>query len=137
MKKIVWLLLLTGTFLSAQELPWQKDVQTAFEKAKTENKTVMLMVEAAYCKWCKKMKRETLSDPEVQKRLQPYVPVKILRNDQEAMKNIPEGYYAAPTILFMTPEKEMIVRVIGYFDVLDFLSYIDDVEKAKMEKKAK
>jgi thioredoxin-related protein len=131
MRKIiaVWAiaLLFTGSLFGG-ELIWEKDTATAFAKAKAEKKNVMLMVEAIHCRWCKKMKQETLSDKEVQKRLQSYILVKILRSDEEAMKILPESYYPAPTTFFMTSDGEIIEKAIGYFEAEDFITYINDVE---------
>jgi uncharacterized protein YyaL (SSP411 family) len=126
----VWALaLLFTSSLFGVELSWEKDAATAFAKAKAEKKNVMLMVEATHCRWCKKMKEETLSDSEVKKRLQNYILVKILRSDKEAMKILPESYYPAPTTFFMTPEGEIMEKAIGYFEAYDFITYINDVEE--------
>ena len=122
-----------STLLPAQsqqhELIWEKDTATAFAKAKAENKNVMLMMEATYCKWCKKMKSVTLADERVKKRVQKYILVKIRRCDKEAMKILPESYYPAPTVFFMTPEGEIIDNIIGYFEPEDFLNYMDEIEE--------
>jgi len=130
-KKIVFLwsivLLFTSTLI-ASELAWEKDTATAFAKAKAENRTVLLMMEATYCKWCKKMKSTTLSDEAVKQRLQKYVLVKILRCDKEAMKILPESYYPAPTVFLMTPQKEVIENIIGYFGPEDFIRLLDEIE---------
>lgn len=114
--------------LFSSELVWQRDAQTAFSKAKEEKKNVMVLVEASHCRWCRKMRNQTLSDFAVKKKLQHYILVKMFRDDEEEMKALPSGHYAAPTILFMTSEKKILERVIWYFDVQDFLSYIGDVE---------
>lgn len=125
----VWtiVLLFSGVLFGA-ESSWEKDTATAFAKAKAEKKNVMLMVEASHCRWCKKMKQETLADEEVKKRLQNYILVKIARCDKEAMKILPESHYPAPTTFFMTPEGEIIERAIGFFEADDFITYINDVE---------
>ena len=128
MMKVWAAALLFGTALFGAELNWEKDTATAFAKAKAEKKNVMLMVEATRCRWCAKMKDETLSDEEVQKRLQNYILVKILRSDKEEMKVLPESYYPAPSTFFMTPEGEIIERAIGFFEAEDFITYINDVE---------
>ena len=131
-KRLLWIVsaifLLSSTSF-ALELVWEKDAPTAFAKAKVENKNVVLIVEAKYCKWCKKLKATTLADERVIKRLQNYVLVKIRRCDKKAMSIMPESYYPAPSTFFMTPEKEIIEKAIGYFEADDFLSYIDDVEE--------
>ncbi|MBN2248735.1 MAG: thioredoxin family protein [Campylobacterales bacterium] len=128
MMKLWAVVLLFGTVLFGAELHWEEDTATAFAKAKAENKNVMLMVEASRCRWCEKMKEETLSNEEVQKRLQNYILVKVLRSDKEEMKVLPESYYPAPSTFFMTPDGEIIERAIGFFEAEDFITYINDVE---------
>ncbi|MFT7879658.1 MAG: thioredoxin family protein [Sulfurimonas sp.] len=125
----VWtIVLLFSSSLFGIELTWEKDTATAFSKAKAEKKNVMLMVEASHCRWCKRMKQQTLADESVKERLQNYILVKILRSDKEAMKILPESYYPAPTTFFMTPEGEIIEKAIGFFEAADFITYINDVE---------
>lgn len=132
LKSIFLFIVLAGVTVSAQaesfELVWEKDTATAFEKAKIEHRNVMLMVESEHCRWCKKMKAETLENEEVKKRLQKYVLVKIYREDEEAMKILPKDHYPAPTTFFMTPQGETLEQVTGYYEALDFISYINDVE---------
>jgi len=126
MKKIILsILLFTGAVFA---LDWSKDINTALETAKKEHKSIMVMVEGEHCRWCKKMKGRTLSDNKVEKRLEKFVVVKVMREDGNAMAKLPpvEG---VPTIFFMKSNKAIIEEVIGYFNVEDFISYIDDVEK--------
>lgn len=138
MKKLLGIFLVAGTFFSmnlfAGEMVWIKDIGTAFKQAQKEEKTVMVMVEGEHCRWCKKMKHRTLADENVQKKLESYITVKVMREDEDAVKDLPiiDG---VPTIFFMTPQKELIETVVGYFNVEDFLSYISDVEKKKEKSK--
>jgi len=129
LKIISILLVFTGSLFS---LDWVKDMDTAFTLAKKENKSVMVFVESEHCRWCKKMKGRTLSDENVEKRLKKFILVKVMREDEDAMKHLPE-VRGVPTIFFMNKNKELLEDILGYFDVLDFTSYIGDVEK-KMEK---
>jgi len=124
-KLIVTLFVLSGTLLAVD---WVKDINTALETAKKEHKNVMVMVEGEHCRWCKKMKGRTLTDDAVEKRLKNYVVVKVMREDGTAMAKLPpvEG---VPTIFFMKEDKAVIEKVMGYFNVEDFISYINDVEK--------
>ena len=128
MKKIFVLLLLCLTALSAGDLNWQKDLKTAFELAKKEHKVVMVMVESKHCRWCKKMKFRTLTDDSVSKRLKKYILVKVLDNDPKALKLLPP-IKGAPTIFFLTENKKEIITALGYYDVFDFTSYLNDVDK--------
>ena len=130
-KLLLGMFLVTGT-LFAGELVWIKGINTAFEMAKKEQKTVMVLVEGENCRWCKKMKHRTLADESVQKKLESYITVKVMRENENAVKDLPiiDG---VPSIFFMSPKKEVIESVVGYFNVEDFLSYISDVEKKKLK----
>ena len=127
MQKIIVGLVLLGSLLFSGELHWEKDLKTAFSKAKKENKVVMVMVESESCPWCQKMKKRTLQDRGISKRLKQFILVKI---DREQVRDdaIPYAKYV-PTIYFMTPKKKILECVTGYFMVLDFNSWIDDVQK--------
>ena len=124
-KIILGLLLLSSTLFS---LDWVKDIDTALTVAKKEHKTIMVFVESEHCKWCKKMKHRTLSDDVVEKRLEKFVLVKVMRENGVAMSVLPP-VRGVPTIFFMKDNKAIIEEIIGYFDVTDFISYLNDVEK--------
>ena len=125
MRKIVLgVLLLSSTLFSIE---WAKDVKTAFSLAKKEHKNVMVLVEGENCSWCKKMKHRTLSDETVEKRLEKFVVVKVMREDPSAMSVLPQ-IKGVPTIFFMKANKAIVEEVVGYFNVEDFISYINDVE---------
>ena len=124
-KILLGLLLLSSTLFS---LDWAKDLDTALATAQKENKNVMVMVEGTHCVWCTKMKHRTLGDESVEKRLANFVVVKVMREDPIVMAKLPK-VSGVPTIFFMKADKTVLEEVIGYFDVLDFTSYISDVEK--------
>lgn len=128
MKKIVLgLLLLSNTLFSVE---WVKDIDTALTLAKKEHKNVMVLVEGENCRWCKKMKHRTLSDENVEKRLEKLVTVKVMREDSSAMSILPQ-VKGVPTIFFMNENKAVLEEIIGYLDVEDFISSINNVEKNK------
>jgi thioredoxin-related protein len=138
MNKLLGMFLLVGTLIStnlfAEEIAWVKDINNAFELAQKEQKTVMVLVEGENCRWCKKMKHRTLADENVQKKLKSYITVKVMREDDDAVKDLPiiDG---VPSVFFMSAEKKVIESVIGYFNIEDFLSYISDVEKKTLNEK--
>lgn len=57
-----------------------------------------------------------------------------MRDDTKAVAMLPE-VRGVPTIFFMTAEKKVIESVIGYFNVLDFNAYINDVEVKTIQNK--
>lgn len=122
---ILAFLLLSSTLFS---LEWAKDLNSAFTMAKKEKKNVMVLVEGENCRWCKKLKYRTLQDEDVEKRLEKFVVVKVMREDPSSMSKLP-SIKGVPTTFFMKPNKDVVEEVIGFFNAEDFISYIDTVEK--------
>jgi len=124
--------LLVGLFFSttlfAGEIVWQKDITAAFEKAQKENKVVMVMVGGEHCKWCEKMQIKTLSEESVSEKLEPYIMVKVMQEDAEAVKDLP-AISGVPTIFFLKADKKVLETVVGYYNIVDFAGFIDSVEK--------
>ncbi|MCO4845226.1 MAG: thioredoxin family protein [Sulfurovum sp.] len=124
-KIVLGLLLLSSTLFSVE---WVKDIDTAFALAKKEHKNIIVLVEGENCRWCKKLKHRTLSDEAVEKRLEKFVTVKVMREDSSAMSVLPK-VKGVPSIFFMKENKAVVVEILGYVNVEDFISYINDVEK--------
>jgi len=124
-KIVSTLFVLSSTLLA---LEWVKDLDVAAATAQKEHKNIMVMVESSHCGWCAKMKKSTLSNAGVEKRLEKFVVVKVMREDSDAVAKLPQ-VYGVPTVFFMKENKELIEDVVGYFNVEDFISYINDVEK--------
>lgn len=125
MHKIVLGILLFSTTLFSLE--WVKDLDTAFTLAKKERKDVMVLVEGENCRWCKKFKHRTLTDETVEKRLEKFILVKVMREDAAAMSMLPPEK-GVPTIFFMTENRGLIKEILGYRNVRKFIFCIDSVE---------
>ncbi len=108
-------------------IPWEKDLSSAFAKAKKEHKIVLVMAVSQGCKWCEKMESETLSDKEVLRRLKDYVLVLADRETKKEREQLPP-FKHVPVIFFMTHEKDELDSLRGYFDKEDFLDYLNDFE---------
>ncbi len=108
-------------------IPWEKDLPSAFLKAKKEHKIVLVMAVSQGCKWCKKMKAETLSDKKVLNRLKKYILVMADRETPKERKQLPP-FKHVPIIFFMNSKKEELDNLRGYFDKEDFLSYLNEFE---------
>lgn len=109
------------------EIPWEKDLDSAFLKAKKEKKILIIMAVSDGCQWCERMKKNTLSNPQVLKRLQNYVLVMADRETKNEKSQLPP-FKHVPIIFFMTHEKETIDNLRGYFEAEDFLEYLNDLE---------
>lgn len=67
MQRLMLIIILAGAtqFLRAENLEWLSDLQLAKDRAKQENKFVLLYFTGSdWCPWCKKLKGEVLDQPE-------------------------------------------------------------------------
>lgn len=134
MKKIVLFFVLMMFMQLFADIDWQKDLSSAFAKAGKEHEVVMVMVEGEHCKWCKKMRYRTLGDENVEKKLSNYVNVRVMEEDEKAMKTLPK-IDGVPTIFFMDANKTVIQKLVGYYDVDDFISFLKTVEEKRTAQK--
>lgn len=112
-----------------EKLIWETDMDLAFKRAKKEQRDVLIMVEDTRCKWCKNMKVGALSDPDVQKKLQSYILLKVQRSDKATSKRIIEFTGAIPSFYFMEPNQELYESIVGYFTTEDFLQFLIEIEQ--------
>ena len=110
-------------------LSWYAEIDGAFELARKEDKDVLIMVGEEGCRWCKKMKKRTLSDPRIQQKLEKYILVSVRRSDKDAVAKLSEFDGNIPSFFFMKSDGELIEPVVGYFDADDFLQYIEEIEE--------
>ncbi|MDD2448609.1 MAG: thioredoxin family protein [Sulfurimonas sp.] len=127
MKYIAITLLLISSLWSV-ELGWSDDYETSLTVAQKENKNLYVLITSSTCGWCKKFKNTTLQDEEVLKMLnEKYILVNIDRDIDDFpswmnTKSVPRHY-------FVTAKGEEIFTFMGYWDSLDFKSFLGDVEK--------
>jgi thioredoxin-related protein len=135
MNKIFLLLFLTFINLHAADIVWAKSFSQALEKAQKEKKNIMLLITTETCRWCRKLESQTLTDEVVVSRLnKDYISVHLTRGVDEYPR-----YLDAPgvpaTYFLDRAGKPIIKRVMGYWNVEDYLSYLDDVDYKLGKKK--
>lgn len=119
--------------LFASELNWSSDYKKAVEIAKKEKKDIYVLVTTESCRWCRKLEDTTLKDERVKELLKSkYILVHIDR-DRDFL---PESFNArsVPKHYFVTPDEKIIFTFAGYWDELDFRSYLRDVDKERAQK---
>lgn len=91
--------------------PWGDE---AFEKAREEDKPIMLSVGYSTCHWCHVMERESFSDPEVAEILnEDFVSIKVDREERPDVDSIymdvtqaMTGRGGWPNTVFLTPDRD-------------------------------
>ena len=109
--------------ISAQDAAWVLDAQTdltkALQKAKAENKIVLLVVVKDDCNWCEKMLYDTLKDKNIQENLANTVTVIVDINGK-----LPDAFKVrqTPAIFFIDAKKEKSIwENVGYIKKGAFL----------------
>lgn len=98
-------------------IQWIEDMDAAKEQARSEEKPIMLMLYADWCKWCKQMFGTTFEDPWVRYFKDAYVWVKINSDKKkEYMKAF--GQKGFPMTVLLSSEGDIIRRLSGYKDAL-------------------
>lgn len=96
-------------------------------RAKAEGKNIFVDLTASWCGWCKKMDKETFSQPEVVKLVNDYfVPVKVWGDSDKELtiegykiteRNLATSAFGVtgfPTFYFLCPNGKAYNRLIGY-----------------------
>ncbi|MBA3584682.1 MAG: DUF255 domain-containing protein, partial [Gemmatimonadetes bacterium] len=108
---------------AASPVAWTEWGPTAFERARQEDKPILLRISAVWCHWCHVMDDTTDSDPEVARRMNEwFVPVRV---DNDERPDINDRYNLGgwPTTAFLTPEGEMITGGT-YFPAAQFIEIL-------------
>lgn len=114
--------------LNAAEINWVEEYDEAIDKAKRENKNVMLLITSTTCRWCRKLEATTLKDESVVTRInKDYIAVHVTRNFDDYPAYLEAK--AVPATYFLDTKGQPIIRkVMGYWNVEDYLSFLDDVD---------
>lgn len=109
--------------ISASEAAWvldaQIDLTKALQKAKAENKMVLLVVVKDDCNWCEKMVYNTLKDKSIQESLTNTVTVIVDVNEK-----LPDTFIVTqtPAIFFIDAKtKKSVLENVGYIKKGGFL----------------
>jgi len=128
--KFVWITMLLISSLLSAELGWSDDYEASLKLAKKENKDIYALITSSTCRWCRKFENTTLQDKEVLKKLnKKYILVHLDRD----IDDLPQWFDVrrVPKHYFVTAKGKEIYSFLGYWDSLDFKSYLGDVDKAK------
>ena len=136
------LLLLTSFANTDKELKWL-DWNTGYPLAKKTNKIILLDAYTDWCGWCKKMDRDTYTDPKIISALnKDFIIIKFnpeiadVQYDLDGVKISGRELYSQltqgkstgfPTTYFIQPNKKQIQLAAGYLGPEDFLKILDQI----------
>ncbi len=94
---------------------WQSWTDEIFERARREQKMVLLDLEAVWCHWCHVMDAETYHDSDVVALIERhFIPVRV---DQDSRPDIANRYerWGWPATILFGPDGSEIVKLRGYY----------------------
>jgi len=114
---------LSQTGASADTVSWHKDLSGTLQEAKSQNKFVLADVYTDWCGWCKKLDRDTFTDPGLTVYLQSkFVCTKLNAEDggegQKAAKD--NGISGYPSALVFGPNGKLLGKIVGYRDAAGY-----------------
>ena len=123
------ILALSSLAFAAGEITWQPWSESLFEKARKENRFVLLDLEAVWCHWCHVMDEQTYHDDAVKKLIDDHFLA--VRVDQDARPDLSRRYedYGWPATIVFTPDGKEIVKRSGYIPPARFTALLAAVVK--------
>lgn len=108
---------------------WESWSDAVFERAKKENKFVLLDLEAVWCHWCHVMDEKTYGDPKVIQEIQAsYIAVRVDQDSRPDLSNRYEDYGWPATVVFK-PDGSEIVKRSGYIPPEEMISMLKAIVK--------
>ena len=112
-----------------KEMKYETVFEKALEKAKSEDKILMMVATSQSCPWCRKMERQTLKKEEINSLVQKsFVPLSVSQDE----KNYPEKYLVqvVPTTYFInSKDGSVLKKVLGYKNKQDFKLILEELSK--------
>jgi len=107
-------------------ISWETDWDAAFERARSDDKVVLVDVYADWCVWCRRLDTTTYRDQKVVSFVRDrMVPVKVNADrDLRRVDDLRVG--GLPTILVLSPDGREVGRIPGYLPAAEFLEAIQE-----------
>ena len=125
------LFIISGLFSSSkftEEMKYETNYEVALNKAKNENKNLMMLVTSESCPWCRKLERQILKKEDINDLIQKsYVPLNV---DQD-LKNYPKKFEVkyVPTVYFIDSKNgKVIEKSVGYKNKKEFTTILGKIK---------
>jgi len=114
------------------ETQWRTNFTDAQQVAAEQEQPIIVYFWTTWCTYCEDYNREAYADPAVQSELDDFVQVAVnLDDDGAAASRLQRRYNVnyPPQHVIITPGGEVLVRINGYAETDDFLSYLEAGER--------
>jgi thiol:disulfide interchange protein DsbD len=110
----------------ADQITWCSSFNTGLNIAREQNQLLMVDFTAQWCGWCRKLDDVTYKDKKVIQLSKEFICVKV---DCDRDRTTPGRFNVRglPTIIFLSPDGDVIHRVVGYRKPEDFIMIMKNV----------
>jgi len=115
-----------------ESLPWLIDLAQAKEKARSENKRLMIDAWAEWCAACRELDEKTFSRTDVRESLRDYILVKLdLTRKNASNKQLQQelAIIGMPTVIFHDAAGKEMGRFSGFLDGSEFISLLSGLKE--------
>lgn len=131
----IWAVVATSANLLAEEVPFLKptELNEALQRARNENKNILLDFWATYCTSCRMLDEYVFSHQNVQDELRNYIPVKvdILDFVGDDIKN-QYDVKLLPTMIILNPKGQVIKREVKSWSVSEMQTFLKTYKSTGM-----
>jgi thioredoxin-like negative regulator of GroEL len=120
-----------------QGIQWQTDLNEAHEQAVLENRPMLIVFDADWCKYCEKMNDKTFNDSSVTSYVNDkFIPVRLDLADNVKVAEILE-IDRIPCTIALSPRADLLGRVVGYVNTVQYRETLGRVRalQARVERK--
>jgi|SRR5580658_3150551 thioredoxin-related protein len=119
------------------EVDWGHDYDAALQKAKKDNKLVIVDLYTDWCGWCKRLDKDTYSNKDVEARLtKDFVAVKLNPEQSSRGAQLARqfGTTGFPHVVFVSADGKKVYEIGGYLPPDQFLKELDKVGEQATKK---
>ncbi len=134
MNKLYIIIFNSILFLScsnANKINWENDFDASFEKAKSENKIVMMDIYTDWCGACKEMDKTTFKDENIINNTTNFIALKFnpekMPNGQDILKKY--NILGFPTMLFINSDGFILKRILGYIESDELINEMNSMKE--------
>lgn len=103
------------------------DIDSAFNVAQSQNKTVIIIFDRENCVYCDMLKKNVLSNNDVQKELNENFVVVLVDINKNPDIAAEYNVFGTPIIQFIDSDGKLIYKIEGYVDSDEFLQSIKEI----------
>lgn len=108
-------------------LNYTSDLNQAFDDAKTQNRTVMILFDQDSCYYCDLLKSDVLSDEDVQKELNEKFIIYVCDINRDPQLAADFQVFGTPTVVFLDGDANVVQKIEGYVSNDEFQDVLAEI----------